>query len=143
VRWLPAPALLAPAEGAIFVGWGANVTLQWTAVEGLEIGEYYVVRIPYDDLGGVAEFWRQETFLQLPANFSLPQVGFADRHYDWTVQAMLCQENCYKVWDDQVVKKGTPVGDESAPRRFYWQSDISGVRPSDTPTPTRSVPGSQ
>jgi hypothetical protein len=141
VRWLPAPVPLAPSDGTSFVGWGAKVTLRWESVEGLQLGEYYVVRIPYDHVGGVAEFWRQETFLQLPSNFSLSNVGFADRHYDWTVQVMLCHENCYKVWDDQAIKKGEPVGDKSQPRRFYWHPDISGARPEDTPTPTRHVPG--
>jgi serine/threonine protein kinase len=142
VRWLPAPVLLAPADGTSFVGWNADVTLRWATVEGLSPGEYYVVRIPYDAVGGVAEFWRQETLLRLPPNFSLPQVGFADRHYDWTVQVMLCLENCYKVWDDQVAKKGEPVGDKSGPGQFYWQSDISGAPPTDAPpTPTRNVPG--
>ena len=105
----------------------------------MEFGEYYVVRIPYDNAGGVAEFWRQETSVKLPANLSLRGVGFADRHYDWTVQVMRCLENCYKVWDDQAVKKGEPAGDASDPRRFYWQSDISGAAP--TPTPTRDKPG--
>jgi hypothetical protein len=121
----------------VFVGWNAEVTLRWTPVSGLEAGEYYVVRIPYDSAGGVAEFWRQETFLQLPSNLSQREVGFPDRHYDWTVQVMRCQVNCYKVWDDQVPKTGVAVGDESEAGRFYWQSDISGSDPGAKPTATR------
>jgi hypothetical protein len=143
-RWLAAPTLLAPADNANFVGWNAKVTLQWSAVPGLQDGEYYVVRVPYDSVGGVAEFWRQETSLQLPPNLSRREVGFPDRHYDWTVQVMRCVSNCYKVWDDQAVKRGEPVGDKSAPGRFYWQSDISGSVPlGPTPTPTRPLPGSR
>jgi hypothetical protein len=135
-RWLPAPALQAPGHGQIFVGWNADVTLRWEAVEGLELGEFYVVRVPYDDVGGVAEFWRQETSLQLPPNFSLSNVGFRDRHYEWTVQVMLCQVNCAKAWDDQAVKEGIAVGDESEAGLFYWQPDISGSVPDARPTPT-------
>ena len=125
------------------MGWNADVTLRWAAVPGLELGEYYVVRIPYDAIGGVAEFWRQETTLRLPPNFSRPEVGFLDRHYDWTVQVMLCHVNCYKVWDDQVAKEGVAVGDESEAGRFYWQSDLSsrpGSGPAATPTRTRGDP---
>jgi hypothetical protein len=130
---------VAPAEGTSFVGWHADVTLRWAPVEGLELGEYYVVRIPYDNVGGVAEFWREETSVRLPANLSQRDVGFPDRHYDWTVQVMHCLTNCYKVWDDQVSKEGEPVGDKSQPVRFYWQSDIHGGGP--TTPPTRRPPG--
>jgi hypothetical protein len=140
-RWLAAPTLLAPADNANFVGWNADVTLQWSAVPGLELGEYYVVRVPYDNVGGVAEFWRQETSVRLPSNLSRREVGFPDRHYDWTVQVMRCVSNCYKVWDDQAVKDGEPVGEESAPGRFYWQSDISGAGTTVVATPTRHKPG--
>jgi hypothetical protein len=130
--------LLAPTEGQTFVGWNADVILRWAEVPGMEVGEYYVVRVPYDEMGGVAEFWRQETLLRLPSNFSLPEVGFRDRHYLWTVQVRRCTSNCYKVWDDQARKMGTAVGSESAPGLFYWQPDITGGAPVATPTPTKT-----
>jgi tRNA A-37 threonylcarbamoyl transferase component Bud32 len=137
-RWLPAPELLAPPFGMYFVGWNARVDLRWSAVEGLGEDEYYVVRIPYDEAGSVAEFWRQETSLRLPSNFSLREVGFSDRHYNWTVQVMRCMANCDRVLADEVKKQGTAVGSTSVVGLFYWQTDITGVRP--TPTSTIEIP---
>jgi len=136
-RWLPAPVLLAPADGAQYTGWHASVDLRWSAVPGLAPGEYYVVRIPYDAAGGVAEFWRQETTLNVPSNYSLSEVGFPDRHYAWTVQVKRCVSRCAQVLDDEVRKGGEAVGDESAARVFYWHPDIVHVP---TPTPTKTPP---
>jgi serine/threonine protein kinase len=137
-RWLPAPELLAPPFGAHFVGWNAEVYLRWSEVEGLREDESYVVRIPYDEAGSVAEFWRQETSLRLPPNFSRREVGFPDRHYNWTVQAMRCTENCDRALADDVRKQGAVVGGKSVVGLFYWQPDISGIAP--TPTNTPKIP---
>jgi serine/threonine protein kinase len=133
-RWLPAPELLAPPDGASFIGWEAKVVLEWSEVEGLREDEYYVVRIPYDVAGNVAEFWRKGTTLRLPPHFSLAENGFADRHYNWTVQVRRCLENCDKVFDENVRKRGEAVGGASAQGLFYWHSDISG-------RPTNPIPG--
>jgi hypothetical protein len=135
-RWLPAPYRLAPADGASFVGWNADVTLRWSDVEGMQPDEYYVVRIPYDDQGGVAEFWRQETILEVPPGFSLREVGFPDRRYTWAVQVMRCSKNCARVLDDNAKKEGIAVGGQSAEGTFYWHPDIGGS-PVDPTTPTR------
>jgi hypothetical protein len=131
---LPAPELLAPPDGASFIGWEAKVVLEWSEVEGLREDEYYVVRIPYDVAGNVAEFWRKGTTLRLPPHFSLAENGFADRHYNWTVQVRRCLENCDKVFDENVRKRGEAVGGASAQGLFYWHSDISG-------RPTNPIPG--
>jgi hypothetical protein len=129
VRWLPAPALLAPPDGERFAGWNAKVVLRWSPVADLQPNEYYVVRIPYDDAGSVAEFWRQETALQLPPIFSQRNVGFADRHYRWTVQVMQCLENCEHLQDDNARKRGQEAGELSARGLFYWDADIAGHPP--------------
>jgi serine/threonine-protein kinase len=134
-RWLPAPQLTAPVDGEIYVGWNANVTLRWAPVEGIGAGEYYVVSIPYDDVGGVAEFWRREPMLQLPRHLSRTDVGFEDRHYLWSVQVKRCTENCERVFDDNALKQGVAVGSQSAEGLFYWQSDIDNRSPTHTPTP--------
>jgi serine/threonine protein kinase len=136
VRWMPAPELLAPPDGASYVGWNAEVYLRWSEVQGMLPDEYYVVRIPYDDAGGVAEFWRQETVLRVPSVFSSRGVGFPDRHYAWTVQLMRCTGNCARVLEDDARKQGVAVGSESAARVFYWQPDIGGS-PVQMPTLTR------
>jgi hypothetical protein len=136
VRWVPAPQLLAPPDGTSFTGWNAEVTLQWAELEGIRPDEYYVVRIPYDAAGGVAEFWRKETTFRVPSNFSSSDIGFPDRHYDWTVQVMRCTKSCDLVQDDNVKKQGVAVGEQSRAGRFYWVSDLGSSRP--VPTNTRA-----
>jgi len=133
-RWLAAPLLLAPPPGASFVGWNAQVILQWSSAGSLRSDEYYVVRIPYDAAGNTAEFWRKELSLQVPPHFSGYNVGFADRHYDWTVQPLRCAERCSEVLDDNVRKSGVAVGNPSAQGLFYWHPGIPG-KPTNTPPP--------
>jgi hypothetical protein len=133
---LPAPSLLAPVDGASFVGWNANVVLRWAEVADIQPDEYYVVRVPYDDQGGVAEFWRQETFVQLPSTFSRRDVGFLDRRYGWTIQVMRCTRNCARALDDTATKTGVAVGAKSREGVFYWQPDIGGA-PVGPSQPTR------
>jgi tetratricopeptide (TPR) repeat protein len=153
-RELSVPILLAPEDGASFVGWGARVILSWSSAGPLAQDEYYVVRIPYDSVGGIAEFWRRETALELPSHFSLPNIGFADRHYNWSVQVMRCTGNCDWALDDNTKKQGVAVGAESATGLFYWHPDIieapptaapdttpsPGVTPSPTPRPPTPTP---
>lgn len=131
----PAPRLESPPNGAEFSGWNAEVILSWSGVGSLAADEYYVVRIPYDDAGSVAEFWRKETSFKVPPHFSGREVGFPDRHYSWTVQAMRCIKNCPSVTDDNVAKTGEATGAKSAEGLFYWHPDIGGgAAPVATPT---------
>jgi hypothetical protein len=93
------------------------------------------VRIPYDEAGGIAEFWRKETAFQVPPHFSSRNVGFSDRHYNWTVQVMRCTENCANVGDDNVRKGGQATSAASREGLFYWHPDIGGgSKPDATPT---------
>jgi serine/threonine protein kinase len=130
-RWLSAPRLIAPASGSSYAGWNAQVVLQWSSVAGIGPNEYYVVHIPYDDLGGVAEYWRKDTSFQLPSHFSLAAVGFPDRHYNWSVQIMRCASECSKVdsidpdpW--RLGVRGVAVGSKSEDWTFYWHPDTGG-----------------
>ena len=109
--------------------------MQWSSVGSLYGNEYYVVRIPYDAAGNTAEFWRKETSFQVPPNFSGNDVGFADRHYNWTVQVKRCVENCDsgQVSDDNVKKTGVAVGRRSIEGLFYWYPDGNGPPPTKTP----------
>jgi hypothetical protein len=126
---------VSPPNGANFGGWNAEVLLTWSSVGSLAPAEYYVVRIPYDDAGGVAEFWRKEASFQVPSNFSLREVGFPDRHYNWTVQVMRCTDNCASVTDDNVRKTGQATSARSVQGLFYWHPDIGGgSSPGATPT---------
>jgi hypothetical protein len=127
------PVLLAPPYGTPFQGYNAIVELRWTEVPGLGEDEYYVISIPYNPAGEVAEFWRKETIFRVPPNYSRSDVGFEDRHYNWTVQVKRCIENCDKVLDDNVKKEGVAVGQRSAPGLFYWYPDGS-PRPTKTPS---------
>ena len=129
--------LVVPLNDTKFEGWNAVVVLQWSSGAQLAAKDYYVVRIPYDDAGGVAEFWRKETSFQVPAHFSKPEVGFPDRHYNWSVQVMRCIELCEQVLDDNVKKQGTEMSLTSQDRLFYWYPGIGGW---DTPTPTKDPP---
>jgi serine/threonine-protein kinase len=136
----PALRLIAPANGTSFGGWNAEVNLNWESVGTLAEDEYYVVRIPYDSAGGVAEFWRKDTTFQVPPNFSLVEVGFSDRHYNWTVQVMRCTANCDQVADDNAKKQGVAAGEKSAEGLFYWHPDVpsgdgDGTMPPATPAP--------
>ena len=135
-EWLSAPDLIAPEDGASFTGWSDRVTLEWSSLGPLDPDLYYVVRIPYDAAGGTYEFWRKDTSLEVPAHFSLREVGFSDRHYNWSVQVMRCLENCSEVYDDNIRKTGRPAGNRSAERLFYW---FPG-QPSSEPSPTRPWP---
>jgi hypothetical protein len=131
---VPGPTLLSPPNGTSFVGYNAVVDLSWSEVPGLLDNEFYVVSIPFNLDGDVAEFWRKVTILRVPSHFSSSGVGFADRHYEWYVQVKRCTGNCFQVFDDSVVKTGVAVGARSAAGLFYWSSDISTLP---TPTPTK------
>ncbi len=138
---LDAPALLAPITGTTFVGWDADVVLVWSSVGPLPQDEYYVVRIPYNQAGDVAEFWRRDTTLQLPSHFSASEVGFPDRHYSWSVQVMQCVESCDRVLDDGVRKQGEEQSLPSEERVFYWHLYIAGgPTPTAEPKPTLPPP---
>ena len=85
-------------------------------------------------------FWRQETTLRVPSNYSLGSVGFPDRKYAWTVQVMRCTEDCNQALDDNVVKSGAAAGTESRRGVFYWHPDVGVPQPTNTPAPTGSTP---
>ena len=120
------------------MGYNAKVILEWATVAGMQDDEFYVVRIPYNEAGEVAEFWRQETRLRVPSYFSSGEVGFPDRHYNWTVQVMQCQVNCFKYQGDAVKKEGIAVGAKSREGLFYWHSDVGIPTPTNTPKPLPS-----
>lgn len=140
IRWLPAPRLIAPADGTVFQGWNAVVNLRWQSAGSLRPEEYYVVRIPYNSAGDSAEFWRKDTSFQAPSNFSRAEIGFVDRHYSWSVQVVRCTAQCDRVSDDNVRKEGVAVGDESDPGLFYWYPDLGGGTTPATATPTLAPP---
>jgi hypothetical protein len=113
------------------------VVLVWSSVGTLLDNEYYVVRIPYDYAGGVAEFWRKGTSMRVPAHFSIWWLGFPDRRYHWSVQVMRCRSNCSKALDLDAQEQGVTgvaVGTRSEGRAFYWYADRYGSKP--TPRPT-------
>jgi hypothetical protein len=113
------------------------VNLQWANAASLEANEYYVVRIPYDSAGNVAEFWRKETSFRVPSNFSGSNVGFSDRHYSWSVQVMRCTSGCERALDDNVKKEGVAAGNESDQGLFYWYPDLGG---GERPGPGQATP---
>jgi hypothetical protein len=133
----PAPTLLAPPNGASFLGYNDRVDLVWSAVPGLRDDEFYVVSIPYNDAGMVAEFWRKTTTMRVPSHFSTVKVGFSDRHYNWYVQVKRCTGNCFQALDDNAKKTGVAVGARSAEGLFYWHADVSSVPATPTKVPLK------
>jgi hypothetical protein len=125
--------LLLPPYGTIYKGWNATVELVWSETLVLDDDEYYVVSIPYNEAGEVAEFWRKSPKFLVPQNFSDRQTGFEDRHYNWYVQVKRCTQNCAQVQDDNVKKVGVPIGPRSLEGLFYWWPDDGGPPPTKTP----------
>jgi hypothetical protein len=113
--------VLEPENGAAFEGQAADVILRWSDVGPLGADDYYVVRVPHDAEGGVAEFWLKETSLVLPDYLYQADYAFPDRGYRWTVHVMRCTKNCDPAADDDTLREGIPLGDESAEGMFYWR----------------------
>jgi hypothetical protein len=118
------PRIVGPANDAKYQGYNARVLLEWSEVRGLGPNDYYVVRVPYDDYGGIAEFWTKELCYRLPGHLSESTVGFRDRRYTWTVQVMRCTGNCDEVYNPNVTKQGSALGAASREGTFTWEPDF-------------------
>ena len=118
------PRILAPPDDAKYKGYNDKVILEWSEVGTLGPNDYYVVRVPYDRYGGVAEFWTKELWHELPGHLSESKVGFTDRRYAWTVQVMQCTENCDEVYNPNIPKQGVALGPMSREGTFVWEPDF-------------------
>jgi hypothetical protein len=115
----PAPALVGPDDGAIFIGREQFVVLQWKPAGPLADDEWYAVRLSWSENGVFEQRGGnnlKETAWQIPADFFW---GKADqetgRAYTWYVFV----ERVTETADGQ--KVGTPLSPPSETRTLYWQ----------------------
>lgn len=106
---LAAPALLAPAQGAVLSGDNA-VLLSWTSVAVLSPDEWYVVTVRANESNKVVQsYWTRSTTWRLPNEYR--GGGNAGMDYSWRVQVRLGTEE----------KPGPAVSPQSIERRFTWR----------------------
>ena len=131
-----------PRSGAVFSGYNATVTLEWSSERQLGRDEYYVICIPYGSrensaqIAGIGEFWRPGKSFEVPKHYHSTGGGFPNRLYKWSVQAMRCIENCDKALNDEVRKRGEALGPRSEEWTFFWHPDPDMQTP--TPTPEKT-----
>jgi len=113
IRWeYAAPILLAPADGAVFVGEGADILLNWASVGILGETEWYVVRIRSvtENAPRIENIWTKATSCRIPK---------------W-VHATSNGETQVFRWDVTVVQRpeeGLPIAlsPASLSREFTWK----------------------
>ena len=111
----PAPALLAPPDGAIFEGAETVILLNWTSVGILNPDEWYVLRMRRT--GDVAQqlpmVWTKATSWRLPGDLYVEGV---EQKFSWQVTIMV---------QTGTKADGTWEGEASSPstetRTFFWK----------------------
>lgn len=124
--------LTAPPDGAVFLGRGAVITLQWQAVKpSLAPNEYYIAILsyPHDAAVWYDYQWTQSTSVVLPAY--LFDLVTGDRIFRWTVGLVR-------------LESGEPTGDPTGRisiitnageiRTFQWAGEGGGGGPRPKPT---------
>ena len=106
---LRAPALLAPANGAVLTG-GDSVLLNWTSVGILQPDQWYVVTLRSGDRGvAPSTWWTKGTTWRLAREFrGVTQAGV---DFTWRVQ----------VRNGSSDQPGDAASPASAERRFTWR----------------------
>jgi LysM repeat protein len=113
----PAPALLGPADGAVFEGSDAAILLNWASVGILEPDEWYVVRLRRSGVafGQLPFVWTKATAWRVTDDLHVAGQGETQR-FHWQVAIMR------RVG---VAEDGSWVGDQisqtSETRTFSWQ----------------------
>jgi LysM repeat protein len=113
----PAPALLAPPEGAAFAGAETVILLNWASVGILEEDEWYVVEVEPVGIRIVQPYreWTKTTSWRVPPELYI-QGRSAAQHYRWQVVIMR---------QTGVDEAGARIGDMISPlseiRTFTWQ----------------------
>ncbi|MGE5603149.1 MAG: LysM peptidoglycan-binding domain-containing protein [Nitrososphaerales archaeon] len=106
---LPAPQLLAPADGATIAG-EESLLLSWTSVGVLAPDEFYVVTLKSPEKEtAIASWWTKNSSWRLPAEYR-PK-GSAGLDYMWGVQVRRGGQD----------KPGEATSPASATRRFTWR----------------------
>ncbi len=89
----PAPALLAPIDGAVFRGEKDPILLNWASVGILAADEWYVVRLRYIEEGAerakqLPGTWTKSTAWRVPPNWRPPE-GAQSHLFRWSVTVVL------------------------------------------------------
>ncbi len=106
---LPAPTLLAPADGAILIGNNA-VLLTWAATGSLAADEWYVVTVKAVEVDQtIPPYWTKTTSWRLPAEYRVESQ--APTEFTWQVQVRQGGE-------DNPGDASSPV---SAQHHFAWR----------------------
>lgn len=136
---LPAPRLLAPADGQWFAA-EDDIILSWRSVGTLPPNTFYVVTLAY--LHG-ADTWYDDTPWTLDTSWTLSEHRYlldlcTDGRFHWSVRVMLRTG-----FDASGRPTGRPLSPASEVRTFSWARAQGGETPpppADTPTPTPTKP---
>jgi hypothetical protein len=126
---LPAPVLIAPADGADFSA-SSEIDLAWRPVAGLPVDAFYVITVAYAHNG---ETWYDEVPWTRNTNWTLSE-------HDYLLE--LSDDGWFR-WSVQVVRRtgigadgspeGVTLGEPSATWRLNWKPPASGGSKSSTP----------
>jgi len=104
-----APALLIPADGAVFTS-DREILLSWTSVGTLAKDQWYVVSLQTPGFpGAFAPFWTKGSSWRVPPDFR--PAGQTPAEVIWQVQVLTGSPG----------NPGKPASPPSAPRRFRWE----------------------
>lgn len=110
----PAPALIGPPDGKIFIGRDQFVVLSWSSVGALAGDEWYAVRLSWSEGGSFEQRGGnnlKETSWQIPADFYwLKADQETGRAYEWYVYVERVTET----------EDGQPVGEAVSPPSETW-----------------------
>jgi hypothetical protein len=119
---LPAPVLIAPADGAEFTT-SSEIDLAWRPVAGLPVDAFYVITVAYAHQG---ETWYDEVPWTRDTNWTLTE-------HDYLLE--LSDDGWFR-WSVQVVRRtgigadgspeGVTLGEPSATWRLKWNPPSSG-----------------
>ncbi len=135
---LPAPVLIAPPSGAIFVA-GDQIVLSWQSVGPLASDRYYVPTVSYTHNG---QTWLDETPWLKDTSWAVSEHGYLldltdNGAFQWAVQVMR---------QTGVDGNGRPIGSPVSPpselRSFVWSrpGPSEPSTPAPPPTPTKPPP---
>lgn len=129
---LPAPVLVAPPDGQAY-SLGEEVLLDWMAVPGLPVGDYYAVTVAYVHLG---ETWYDDVPWTQSTSWALSDHEYLldltdDSWFSWSVQAMR---------QTDVDADGNPVGVALSPSSEVWTLRWMGQDGGEAPTPVPQPP---
>lgn len=133
---LPAPVLLAPADGAEFTA-NSEIVLAWQPVPGLPPDAYYAITVAYPHLGRTwfdDVPWTRDTAWTLSEHDYLLELS-DDGQFVWSVQVMRQVGT-----EADGTLEGEALSDPSVSRKLTWRLPSSGSGPAEEATPVVPAP---